>query len=228
MPARSTVAANSTDLVARVSLRDQAVDLLRGWIVRGELETGTRLNEVELAAKMGISRGPLREAIQRLSAEGLIDLQGGRGAFIREVSGDDVRQMYELRQVLEVAAVKFAAERISDNDIARIEEMISDMDRRSKEDPPTAHTVDSDFHLNILQLAKNSYLEQTGGELQTQFRIARLRTGVSPGLTREARDEHRAILVAVAAGDVRAAGKAMTLHLRKSLSRFTAMSGDVD
>lgn len=228
MAASGSAVAASTGMLARVPLRDQAVEVLRDLIVRGVLVSGTRINEVELAASLGISRGPLREAIQRLSAEGLIDSQQNRGAFIREITLEDVRHMYELRQVLEVTAAKFAAARATESDIAELEQQIEEVDRLLQDDSTTAYPADSDFHLRVLQLAKNPYLERSGGELQAQLRIARLRAGGSPERARDALDEHRAILAAIAARDVRAAGKAMTLHLRNSLSRFTALAEDTD
>ncbi|MFC9839506.1 GntR family transcriptional regulator [Rhodococcus sp. NPDC127530] len=226
MAASGTSVADSTGMLSRVPLRDQVVEVLRDMIVRGVLESGTRINEVELAARLGISRGPLREAIQRLSAEGLIDSQRNRGAFIREITVEDVRHMYELRQVLEVTAAKFAAARATDSDIAELDEQIEEADRLLAAKSATAYPVESDFHLTVLRLAKNPYLEQAGGELQVQLRLARLRAGGSPERAREALNEHRDILAAIAARDVRAAGKAMTLHLRNSLSRFTAMAAD--
>lgn len=228
MAASGAVGATSTGMLARVPLRDQAIEVLRDLIVRGVVESGSRINEVELAGKLGISRGPLREAIQRLSAEGLIEFQGNRGAFVREVTAEDVRHMYELRQVLEVTAAKFAAARATESEIAELEQQIEEVDRLLKEDSITSYPVDSDFHLQVLQLAKNPYLERAGGELQVQLRIARLRAGGSPERAREALDEHRSVLAAIAARDVRTAGRAMTLHLRNSLSRFTALEAGAE
>ncbi|MFI8664481.1 GntR family transcriptional regulator [Rhodococcus qingshengii] len=222
--AASTSIAESANLLARIPLRDQAVEVLRDLIVRGVLESGTRINEVELAASLGISRGPLREAIQRLSAEGLIDSQRNRGAFIREITLEDVRHMYELRQVLEVTAAKFAATRATEGEIAELEQQIGEVDELLNAGSAAAYPADSDFHLTVLDLSKNPYLKQAGTELQVQLRLARLRAGGSPERAREALNEHRDILAAIARRDARGAGKSMALHLRNSLGRFTDMA----
>ncbi len=224
----SGTAAVESALLSRVPLRDQAVEVLRDLIVSGALESGSRINEVELAGRLGISRGPLREAIQRLSAEGLVEFHRNRGAYIREITLEDVRHLYELRQVLEVAAAKLAASRATDDDIAELEGQIAEVDRLLTKDSAKSYPMDWDFHVQVLQLAKNPYLERAGSELQAQLRIARLRAGGSPERAREALDEHRAVLAAIAARDVRAAGKAMTVHLRYSLSRFEKLSEGAD
>jgi DNA-binding GntR family transcriptional regulator len=92
--------------LSRISLRDQAVHALRTMIVNGAMAGGERINEAELAATLGISRGPLREAIQRVGAEGLIEFQRNRGAFVREIALEDIEDMYEARVIIESMAAR--------------------------------------------------------------------------------------------------------------------------
>src|SRR5882757_1350178 len=106
--------------LSRHSLRDQTVEVLREAIIRGEIRPGSRINEAELADKLGISRGPLREAIQRVGAEGLIEFQRNRGAFVRELGLEDIQDMYEARTVIEGLAARRAARWATDAQIAEL------------------------------------------------------------------------------------------------------------
>ena len=206
--------------LSRVSLRDQAVHVLRTRIVNGAMAAGTRINEAELAAALGISRGPLREAIQRVGAEGLIEFRRNRGAFVREIAIEDIHDMFEARLLIEVTAARLAATRASEDQITELSEEINSIDTLLRRNAATAYPAESDFHARILELAGNSFLERAGTELQVQLRIARLRSGNSPTRAREAVDEHRAIVASLAARDERSAGEAMARHLQCALARL--------
>ncbi|MGH3648121.1 MAG: GntR family transcriptional regulator, partial [Micromonosporaceae bacterium] len=88
-------------LPKRLSLASQTVDALRELVLTGELPPGSRVNEVAVAQQLGISRGPLREAIRHLASEGLLELSPNRGAVVPAAGADDVRAMFELRTALE-------------------------------------------------------------------------------------------------------------------------------
>jgi DNA-binding GntR family transcriptional regulator len=211
---------NGAHKLSRISLRDQAVHALRTMIVSGAMAGGERINEAELAATLGISRGPLREAIQRVGAEGLIEFRRNRGAFVREIALEDIEDMYEARVIIEGMAARRAARWASEDQIAELSRQIDEVDTFLRLNPGTAYPADSDFHLRILELAHNSYLERAGNDLHVQLRIARLRSGSSPARAREALDEHRAVLSNIAARSEVAAGEAMARHLRCSLARL--------
>jgi DNA-binding GntR family transcriptional regulator len=216
----SAPGSNGAHKLSRISLRDQAVHALRTLIVSGTMAGGERINEAELAATLGISRGPLREAIQRVGAEGLIEFRRNRGAFVREIAFEDIEDMYEARAIIEGMAARLAARCASEDQIAELSRQIDEVDTVLRLNPGTAYPADSDFHLRILELAHNSYLERTGNDLHVQLRIVRLRSGSSPARAREALDEHRAILSNIAARNEIAAGQAMARHLRCSLARL--------
>jgi DNA-binding GntR family transcriptional regulator len=211
---------NGAHKLSRISLRDQAVHALRTMIVSGVMAGGERINEAELAATLGISRGPLREAIQRVGAEGLIEFRRNRGAFVREIALEDVEDMYEARVIIEGMAARRAARWASEDQIAELSRQIDEVDTFLRLNPGTAYPAESDFHLRILELAHNSYLERAGNDLHVQLRIARLRSGSSPARAREALDEHRAVLSNIATRSEVAAGEAMARHLRCSLARL--------
>jgi DNA-binding GntR family transcriptional regulator len=87
---------------------------LRQRILHGEVRPGERLNEVEIAGELGVSRGPIREALQRLASDGLVELQARRGAFMRRLGPAEVRDLFEVRLALETTVARLAAQRATD------------------------------------------------------------------------------------------------------------------
>ena len=229
----SAVAGGGPRKLARSSLRDQAVEALREMVISGAIPAGARINEAELAEQLGISRGPLREAIQRVGAEGLVELRGNRGAFVREIAVGDVRLIYEVREALESAAAQRAALVASAAEIAELERQVAEVDEIIQSGD--AHTGDSnnrvleltnDFHLAVLEMCQNPYLQRYGNDLHVQLRVARLHSEHSPERAKQVLEEHRAIVAALSKRDGAAASKAMSEHLMNSLARFEAQPPD--
>jgi DNA-binding GntR family transcriptional regulator len=220
--------------LSRHSLRDQAIEILREAIIRGEIRPGSRINEAELAERLGISRGPLREAIQRVGAEGLIEFQRNRGAFVRELGLDDVRLIYEVRQALEGAAARRVARQASTGDIASLRRHLTEAGQvirshtTSSGDTETPSMLRSaqSFHVMLLHMCGNPYLQRSGIDIHVQLRVARLRSDHSPEEALQVVREHRAIVTAIGKRDEAAAAEAMSEHLRKSLVRFETADAD--
>lgn len=210
--------------VARSNIRDQAVAILREQILDGTYEPGSRLNEVEVAEALGTSRGPLREAIQRLVAEGLVNLVPNRGAFVRSFSAVELQQMYEFREIVESGAARLAATRASDRDVAALRAMLDETDQLLGITSNVAYPATPDFHRHILELSGNPALLRAGTELQTQVRIARQSSGRKPGRARVAYDEHGDIVTAIERRDPDAAAAAMRAHLKNSLANISDRS----
>jgi DNA-binding GntR family transcriptional regulator len=220
--------------LSRQSLRDQSVEILREAIIRGVIGPGSRINEAELAEKLGISRGPLREAIQRVGAEGLVEFRRNRGAFVREVALEDVRLIYEVREALEGAAARRVARVASDSEIAGLKRQLVEVDNliRSHEgatepdaSPSMLETAHA-FHVTILQLCGNPYLERYSNDLHVQLRVARLQSDQTVERARQVLKEHRAIVTAIAKRDAAAAAAAMSKHLANSMGRFETAQVD--
>jgi DNA-binding GntR family transcriptional regulator len=212
--------ATAAGLLSRVSLRDQAVEVLRDMVISGSLSAGERINEAELAARLGISRGPLREAIQRLGAEGFIDFRQNRGAFVRAITLDDLHYMYEAREIIEVRAAVLAADRATEAGIVKLQTMLSAVDELLSEDAEGSYPIEYDLHELVLELSGNPYLQRAGVDLQNQVRLARIRSGSSPERARQALIEHHRIISAIASRDGDGAAEAMTDHLRQSLNHL--------
>jgi DNA-binding GntR family transcriptional regulator len=113
----------------RQSLAGQTVDVLRELVLTGEIATGQRVNEVELAHRMHISRGPLREAIRHLISEGLLVYVPHRGTHVRQADAAELYALFELRAALECAAARLAAQRRSDQDLATLRQVSADSRR---------------------------------------------------------------------------------------------------
>lgn len=193
----------------------RAVDVLRSMVLRGQLASGERLNEVELAGALGISRGPLREAIQRLISEGLLTAISGRGAFVRTFTPESLGDLYEVRIALEVHAVRLAAAAAGQDDIAELRSML---DRTGEAvTGGSSYPEALDFHERLVALSGNSALRAAATEVHRQLSLARSRSGQVSERAREALDEHGAVLDQVARGDADKAADLMTLHLRSSL-----------
>lgn len=199
----------------------QAVDVLREMVLSGNLRAGERLNEVELANALGISRGPLREAIQRLSSEGLLTTVSGRGAFVRTFTADGLRDLYEVRIALETHALRLAGSRTDKDTVEGLRQMLTETETKlgSSEHYPE----DLDFHRQILALADNESLTRTATEIHRQISLARSRSGHVSVRARRAFDEHQLIVEELANGRVEKAAKLLTAHLHSSLESALAI-----
>lgn len=215
-------------LLSRVPLRDQVFDIVRDMIVSGVIGPGDRLNEVDLAARLGISRGPLREAIQRLGAEGFVDFHQNRGAFVRTVSADDVAFMFEARQLIEVAAARLSAQRATDEDVRGLGAHLAAAESALSDDAGGSYPADLDLHSLVLELCGNPYLRRIGLDLQNQVRLARVASGRSPERARRALEEHRLIIDRISRRDSEGAAVAMAEHLRRSHAHSAHRSPALD
>lgn len=195
---------------------DQAAGVIRQLILAGQFRSGERLNEVALAQKLGISRSPIREALNALAGEGLINFTPGRGAFVPEFDLDSVRQLGQARRALECEAVRLAAEHASDQ---ALEEMVALLEETSGsingEDAQYPYVLD--FHGLIISNCGNKVLEQMASSVSRQLRLARFVSGHNPRRAREAYDEHLKIFEAIRIRDATAAAEAMHEHLSHAI-----------
>lgn len=191
---------------------DDVARILRERILSGDLEPGTRLNEVHLAEQYGISRSPIREALQALSGEGLVTFVAGRGAFVGGLTAEEVRELGQVRAALESHAARLVAEDSSPASLAALEGSIV-VDE-------SAGDVD-DFHATLLRLSGNQRLEQLGLSIVSQLRLARSQSATRAGRVAEAVDEHRAVLEAIRSADPDGAARAMRDHVARATASAT-------
>lgn len=213
------------ELAAREAhmVRGQVLDTVRRRIITGEIGPGQRLNEAEIARGLGISRGPVREAIQRLASEGLLRIEAHRGAFVRSFAADEVRELFEVRVALESTAARLAAAAAPPEHLRRLRTMIAETGHAIGAQAEPHYPEDLDLHDAIAAASGNARLRAMIHDLHRQLRLARSRSGYAPGNARDAFEEHVAVVEAVCARREVAAEQAMRRHLSAALRRATAI-----
>jgi DNA-binding GntR family transcriptional regulator len=211
--------------IAVTSLSDEALAKIVWAITDGEFEPGERLSEVELARQLGISRGPLREALGRL--EGRLVVRTPRvGVSVIQISREDLIELFTIREALEGMACRLAAENVTDHEIAAISDLLAQHGR----DPQVLsrrgyyqRTLDEDLHLQIMRCSRNLRLEQLLMDgLYYQLRLYRFRASTQPGRAQAAYDEHKVIVAALTARDPDKAEAAMRQHIRNARDSMIA------
>ncbi|SOD59097.1 transcriptional regulator, GntR family [Streptomyces zhaozhouensis] len=199
--------------------------VLREMILDGSIGPGQRLNEVTLASSLGISRGPLREAIQRLTSEGLLTVISHRGAFVRTFSRDEIVELYELRAALELHAVRLVCARASDAELEDLDALLSDTESRMRESTGHTYPQELDFHLRLVLLAGNQALMRSALEVHRQLSLARSMSGQRPTRARAAVVEHAELVAVLRARDLERATALMIRHLDHSMASAIAVLG---
>jgi DNA-binding GntR family transcriptional regulator len=190
---------------------------LREQVIDGHFERGERLNEVAIARSFGVSRGPVREALQRLASEGLVELIPRRGAFIPAFDTAELIELCEVREGIEVAAVRLAAVRTGAEGVRTLQTLLKRTEERMSNAPDAPYPTALDFHGSILELSGNSKLSTMGDEIHRQLQFARAKASFEPTRSAAAYKEHVEILDAIARRDPDEAERCMRNHLQRSL-----------
>lgn len=217
--------AKSTLVQGRTTARLQSTEVLRQMILGGTLAAGERLNEVELAAQFGMSRGPIRESLQTLAAEGLVSIRSHKGTFVKTFTMDELDNLYEVRMVLEGYASRQAALRRSQAEIDTLAALLDLTRQRLAAEG--VYPYENDFHLQILAMTQNEVLANQGRHLLVQMALARSRSASSPERCACALAEHQAVFEAIAAQDAESAAKLMESHLGNSQDNVKRTLGPV-
>ncbi len=202
------------------SLVDVVAERIEAAIISGQLEPGARLSEQGLAASLGVSRGPLREAIRRLEGRKLLERTPNIGVRVAELSLRDLNDILQVREALEGMACALAARNMSDADIAALAKLLAGHEKQQGLQEGKGYYQESrdfDFHFRIITGSGNARLVQMlTGDLYYLLRVYRYKSSTKPGRAQEALNEHKAILSALAARDAAAAEQAMRTHLRNA------------
>jgi DNA-binding GntR family transcriptional regulator len=208
------VSATTTAKLENRTLRQQVADHLREEILSARLAPGAELGEVALARSLGISRGPLREALGQLAAEGLVTIVPRRGAVVKRLTRQEFIDAYEVREALESLAIKLAVPRLSAADKADLHRMCEQMERAATPgDWDRFFELNREFHARLVRASGNSKLEEVHSQLVAQMgRLMRQSVELRGGFEQSAA-EHRAILAAVDAGDPERAARLLEDHI---------------
>jgi DNA-binding GntR family transcriptional regulator len=181
-------------------------------IRNGQLLPGARLTEAELADRLAISRTPVREAIRRLEADGLVTHEPRVGAMVRNLDYAEVMELYEMRSVLEATAARMAARSASEVEIGELA-AINDEMAAVPEDPLRLAALNRRFHLTLIDAARNRYLVKSVQSVHKVMLILGPTTLEEADRARGGIAEHGEILAALAARDGLAAEAAMRRHM---------------
>lgn len=196
---------------------EKAVARVRRFILEGHLEPGARLQEVDLAAQLGVSRTPIREALRALSSEGLVEILPNRGARVARWSVKDLEEIYELRVMLESHAAQRAASRMSSAELVVLTELCEQMEacahRGSNHDLVELSELNSLFHRCILNAADNPRLTMMVASVVQVPLVMRTFVHYSPEALAHSMGHHRELVAALRAGVPEWAGSVMRSHI---------------
>lgn len=190
---------------------------LRESIVHGTLAPGTRLLEVEAARQLGVSRGPLREALRILESEGLISSEPGHGSHVVQISERDIREIYSLRRILEEEAFRLAAQGATDAQLQQLDDILEAMfEAAGRGDHDTVLDLDLEFHKQVWRMSGHSRLEAYLNEVAAQARMyIAVQTSLYDDLAAGISD-HREMLGALRERDPERAIRALLGHLQEA------------
>jgi DNA-binding GntR family transcriptional regulator len=230
------------------ALVDELAAAIQARVLNGELETGTWLRQESLAAEFGVSRTPVREALRKLQASGLVEVQPRRGALVRGLTAREIREAYEVRAELEGLAAELAATRVRAAELRRLRDAQllfrqsvasllawRDGTGAGAEPPPDAYAEwnrgNDQFHLAVQEAAGNARLAAMLADLHRSFprHLTWLALGENARLLEENVAQHEAVLDAIERHDSKAARRRMLEHVRRAgdlvTRRFEERSG---
>ena len=198
---------------------------LERMVLAGELAAGEKLNELALSERLGVSRGPVREAMRALAETGLVRLEKNRGVFVREISVDEADEIYELRAALDQMAGRKLAVAIKPEQLAELRAVVERMqDAASRDDREGYHLANLRFHDALVEFAGNSKLLQMYRRLVNELSLFRRRTLAEPLRLRRSTLEHEKILALIAAGDAEGAAARLHEHAMASRARMHTLA----
>jgi DNA-binding GntR family transcriptional regulator len=207
-------------------LRESVHEALTQMIIAGRLEPGQHLVEVELAKLLGVSRQPVREALQRLHNEGWVDLRPGFGAVVHVPADDEVDQLLRARTVLESESARLAAARVTKDAIGELREMCATGTSLVKKgDIDAAVRANAEFHRYIAELSGNRFLADFAA--QVDRRVRWYYTPVAPARGQASWREHTRVVNALADGDGERSASLMREHTERTRSTYhDTVAGD--
>ena len=216
-----TSAARPAPTLAPRALYQEVADRLREKIFARELEPGSWIDELKLAAEWGISRTPLREALKVLAVEGLVTMKVRRGAYVTEMSRDDVSQVYRVLALLESDAAGEVATSASEPQIAELRALHDRLEKQTRQRDAFFSTNER-FHFKLLEIAGNRWRSQIVADLRKVMKLNRHHSLFKQGRISESLAEHRAIMQALEAHDGKRATRLMREHFDSGLEAATA------
>jgi DNA-binding GntR family transcriptional regulator len=203
--------------VSAQSLVDALAERIEAAIISGDLQPGSKLSEQALAASLGVSRGPLREAIRRLEGRKLLQRTPNIGVHVASLSPNDLYEILQVREALEGMACALAATNMTDAELKALTELLDQHQQQKSVQDGTGYyqeSKDFDFHFRIVKGSRNVRLVQMLCEdLYYLLRVYRYKSSTKPGRAKQALREHRDIVAALVKRDPVDAERKMRLHI---------------
>jgi GntR family transcriptional regulator, rspAB operon transcriptional repressor len=211
--------------IAQTRLTQTIYKVLRARIAKHDFASGERLQLDVLASQLGVSRTPVREALNQLAAEGLIEIRPRRGTFVVQVDQDTVAELYQMRLMIDTSVGRLLARRLTTSQIRSLARLLDKLvclvDRDTYVDYGAYLEADRAFHSRIVQLLGNRRLTALYEEINLPLWLVRAQQHAgTPHDARESLEEHRAILHALESRDQHAAAEAMAAHIESSLNKL--------
>lgn len=195
-------------------LNERVYQYIREAVTNGTVPPNGRIDEQAFADEIGVSRTPIREAIGKLTREGLVEYRPYQGNFVRAFTPQQVNDLYEVRKTLEVLAMRLAVPRMTVEDIAEVRSILDEVyDAYLRDDMIAYGTTDRRFHEAIARLSGNDTLIESLNRLAMQVQIVRTTANRDPDVVERAAHQRPAILAALEAGDADRAAKLMESHI---------------
>lgn len=205
---------------------ETAYQAIRSMVLGGALKPGDRIREERLADQLGVSRTPIREALRRLSAEGMVTFEANRGALVASWSDQDLHEIFQLRAQIEGFGARLATARMKPDDVGQLRGYAEAMEAAAdRGDIPELQRVNADFHRRILQVTGNRRLVEIATSLSHVPVIYRTFRHYTPDEMRRSVGHHLEMVSAFASGDAEWAESTMRTHL---LAARTALLGPVE
>jgi DNA-binding GntR family transcriptional regulator len=198
-------------------------------ILTGELSAGQKLTEQEVAARLGVSRGPVREALRALAEAGLLQIEPNRGAFVRKVDFKEAIEIHDVYSALEELAARSAARSISGAQIEELKALVEEMDAAAEaEDLDRYYALNLSFHQRLVEASGNRRLLSIYNRLLNELHLFRRFGLMQRGQMQRSNHEHHQIVEKVAAGDPEGAAEAMRRHTSERGRQMLASSDKFD
>jgi len=211
---------NSLELLRSVTLSDLVQEEILRRIKTGELEAGAKLNEVDFAQHLRISRSPVREAFRALEEAGLARLEKNRGVFIREISDEEAVELYQVRAGLDEMAGRLLAATITDRQLKELRAALDALEASSISGGVNHYfPLNIAFHDRLVEMTGNTTLLALYRQVVNRMHLRRRRGFSSSGSSAASHEEHRTILAALATRDADATALAMRKHVLSGLHR---------
>lgn len=207
-------------LVQSTSLTRLVVESIEGMILGGTLPPGSKLSEMALAQRFGVSRGPLREALRMLEESGLIRQEKNRGAHVRKIALAEAADIYDVRAGLDAVAGRLLAERITPEQLRTLRRMTDAMRKVKPGEVDRFHPLNLSFHDSLVEMAGNPVLTEQYRKLCKLLVLFRRRNLMAPMAIPQFADEHSAIVDLLEARDGPGAAEALYAHAQGGRQRM--------